>query len=54
VSDFLPVLKQPDFDRQRSKANSVLDEAPANWVVFKKSSQVQNLASNAELNAACT
>ncbi len=53
VNDFLPNLKQPDLlAGNAARANSILDEARANWAAFKKSSQVQNLAGNAELNAA--
>ncbi|OSI66349.1 hypothetical protein [Bradyrhizobium canariense] len=53
VNDFLPNLKQPDLlAGDATKANSILEQARANWAAFKKSSQVQNLASNAELNAA--
>ena len=53
VNDFLPNLKQPDLlAGDAAKANSLLEQARANWAAFKKSSQVQNLASNAELNAA--
>jgi hypothetical protein len=35
-----------------ARANDLLGEARGNWAAYKKSSQVQNLASNAELNAA--
>jgi hypothetical protein len=53
VNDFLPNLKQPDLlAGNAAKANDILGEARANWAAFKKSSQVQNLAGNAELNAA--
>jgi hypothetical protein len=53
VNDFLPNLKQPDLlAGDAAKANDILGEARANWAAYKKASQVQNLAGNAELNAA--
>jgi hypothetical protein len=53
VNDFLPNLKQPDLlAGNAARANDILGEARANWAAFKKSSQVQNLAGNAALNAA--
>lgn len=53
IDDFLPNLKQSDLlAGDATKANSVLDEARSNWAAYKNASQVKNLASNAELNAA--
>jgi hypothetical protein len=53
VNDFLPNLKQPDLlAGDAAKANDILDTARQNWAAYKKASQVQNLAGNAELNAA--
>ena len=53
VNDFLPNLKQSDLlAGDAARANDLLGEARGNWAAYKKSSQVQNLASNAELNAA--
>lgn len=53
VNDFLPNLKQSDLlAGDAVKANGILDDARKNWAAYKNSSQVQNLASNAELNAA--
>jgi hypothetical protein len=53
VNDFLPNLKQQDLlAGNAAKANDILNTARQNWAAFKKSSQVQTLAGNAELNAA--
>jgi len=53
IDNFLPSLKQPDLIAgDAAKANSILEDARKNWGAYKKSSQVQNLLGNAELNAA--
>lgn len=53
IDNFLPTLKQPDLIAgDAAKANSILEDARKNWGSYKKSSQVQTLLGNAELNAA--
>src|SRR5665213_237061 len=53
IDDFLPNLRQSDLlAGDAARANGILEDARTNWAAYKKSSQVQNLAGNAELNAA--
>lgn len=53
IDNFLPNLQQPDLlAGNAARANSILEDARKNWAAYKKSSTVQNLMANAELNAA--
>lgn len=53
IDEFLPNLKQEDLlSGNAAKASSILGEARQNWGAAKRSEMVQNLANNAEINAA--
>lgn len=53
IDNFLPNLQQGDLlAGDATRANAILQRARANWGAAKRGENVQNLAANAEINAA--